>query len=404
MALHQTGVPTLVALPPAAKQGAFALRSSWAERLRKKAKQSVDVLMVAPPRGHLGGMTAVATLMTEVFPTCGITVESVFTSVAHRGESVLAKATRHARHLAEYARRLRTARPQVVWIHTCSGFSFYHASLHVLCARLLRRRVILHLHGGGFYDFLKRARPWPRAWIRRTLSLCDMLIVLSEGWRRKLREFAPRAEIHVLENAVRVPTSVPSRRKEAVSRFGFLGRLDAEKGVLDLLDAARLLATERLPIAITLAGPAGTAGDLATLTETIRERGLEGVVQIIGPVFGDQKAAFLSSCDAYVQPSHFEGMPLTVLEAFAGGLPVIATSVGALPEMIDQGREGLLVPPHQPRALAEAIRLLACNESLRSHMAAAARERARCRFGVDQFREGLRQLMRRVEPRRWRET
>ncbi|MEK7730445.1 MAG: glycosyltransferase family 4 protein, partial [Planctomycetota bacterium] len=98
---------------------------------------------------------------------------------------------------------------------------------------------------------------------------------------------------------------------------------------------------------------------------------------------------FLQWADAYVQPSRHEGMPLSLLEALAYGLAVVATRVGAVPEVIDDRLHGLLVPPGDPGQLAHAMRELATDEELREAMSRAGRDLVRRRFNVARFRKDL---------------
>ena len=122
-----------------------------------------------------------------------------------------------------------------------------------------------------------------------------------------------------------------------------------------MLDACAMLHRDEVWLELTLAGPPGSAGDDAALGRKIRTRGLNGVVRYVGTVRGAEKENLLRSADVYLQPSHNEGMPISLLEALAHGLPVIATRVGAVPEVLTHEREGLLIPPHRPDLLSARV-------------------------------------------------
>jgi glycosyltransferase involved in cell wall biosynthesis len=85
----------------------------------------------------------------------------------------------------------------------------------------------------------------------------------------------------------------------------------------------------------------------------------------------------MSACDAFALASFYEGLPVALMEALALGLPIVATSVGGVPEMITHGVEGLLVPRRDPDALSAALGLLVCDPTLRASMSAAASKTAR---------------------------
>jgi len=168
-----------------------------------------------------------------------------------------------------------------------------------------------------------------------------------------------------------------------------LARMDAWKGIDDLLDACATLRAAECPFELALAGPEGTAGDAGVLEEKIRRRGLESSVRYVGPVRGEEKTNLLRWADVCVQPSHHEGMPISLLEALAHGLPIVATSVGAVPEVIRDGVHGRLVPPHQPNRLGDALRELAEDPRRRCTMSTAAVDLARARFSLERFERDL---------------
>jgi glycosyltransferase involved in cell wall biosynthesis len=93
----------------------------------------------------------------------------------------------------------------------------------------------------------------------------------------------------------------------------------------------------------------------------------------------------LQALDIFVLPSNWEGLPNAVLEAMAAGLPVVATRVGGVPEVVVEGQTGILVPPRDPNALADALLTLLRDPNLRRRMGQAGRQRVQEYFSVDQM-------------------
>ena len=153
--------------------------------------------------------------------------------------------------------------------------------------------------------------------------------------------------------------------------------------------ACAILRGDGLAFRVVMAGPAGSAGDDASLNSKIEQLDLGGSVSYVGPLRGDAKGDLLRESHVYVQPSHHEGMPLSILEAMAHALPIIATRVGAVPEVLKDGREGILVSPRRPGMLADAMRRLIVDRALRHRMAEAARTLAVDRFSLDRFRREI---------------
>jgi glycosyltransferase involved in cell wall biosynthesis len=112
----------------------------------------------------------------------------------------------------------------------------------------------------------------------------------------------------------------------------------------------------------------------------IGELGLGGTVSLLGAWPPDDVADFVEALDVAVLSSHFEGMPLAAMEFMAAGKPVVATAVGGLPDLIGDGVHGLLVPPGDPEALAEALASLLHDPDRRAAMGRAGRERQRREF------------------------
>lgn len=341
------------------------------------------VLMIGPSPELTGGMAGVVGQMlslsydlryrTQLFP---------ITLAGESDENLADRVGRHVRQLQALTRRIRATRAAIVHVHTCSGFSFYRSAADVLLARRLGCRTVLHVHGAAFDEFYAASSTIQRAAIRWSLGAADAVVALSSGWGRELRAMAPTARVVVIENAVNAPREVPRTTDRQDCRFLLLARMDLWKGVDDLLEAGGLLHAQSVPFEVTLAGPPGTAGDADGLRGKIERAGLANVVRYVGTVRGAAKDHLLRWADAYVQPSHNEGMPLALLEAMAYGLPVVATRVGAVPEVITAGREGLLIDAHDPPALARGMRTLVENAALRARMSRAARTLATSRFSL----------------------
>ena len=169
-----------------------------------------------------------------------------------------------------------------------------------------------------------------------------------------------RERIQIISNGIEVtgrarPLHIPSA---GPVRLLYLGRLSKEKDPANMLEAVALLRLRGLDVRATLAGD----GPERTALESLRQRlGLEDVVCLAG--FVPDVMRLLAAADILVNPSRTECMPNAVLEAMWAGVPVCATDVGGLGEMIRPGTDGLLCRPSDPNALADAISELAANET-----------------------------------------
>jgi glycosyltransferase involved in cell wall biosynthesis len=123
------------------------------------------------------------------------------------------------------------------------------------------------------------------------------------------------------------------------------------------------------PVALDLVGDFLSEQDEARLVPAAGAVSIPGkAVRLVPPVSGEEKLACFERADVFVFPSHYEGMPMAVLEAMAAGLPVVATSVGGIPELVADGVNGILIAPRAPRDLSAALEKLCKDARLRSEM------------------------------------
>lgn len=175
---------------------------------------------------------------------------------------------------------------------------------------------------------------------------------------------------------------VPYRKeREATWTIGFVARLDKAKGVMVLLDAFKQIADKWPRLRLRLVGQ----GDVsAAVAERARELGIADRVEAEGYSDADIPAT-LESFRVYAFPSFHEGLPYSILEAMRAGCTIVSTSVGGIPEVLRDGLEGVLVPPRDPAALANAIDRLVSDDATSSLLGRAARARFEQNYSLEKF-------------------
>ena len=256
---------------------------------------------------------------------------------------------------------MREFQPDVVHTHTAkAGF------LGRLAARLAGVPVVVHtFHGHNFQGYFTPSMAWVFVGMERLAARwSDTIVTLTETLRRELAEtyrIARRAQITVLPLGLDLSPFVNMSRgccgfRQAwgipadVPLVGIVGRLAAVKNHALFLEAAALIHQKRPDVRFVIVGDGLTRLEVEA---HIKRLGLGAVVTLTGwqydipPVYSD--------LDVLVVSSLSEGTPVPVIEALAARCPVVATAVGGLPDMLDQGALGTLVPPEDPVALAEAV-------------------------------------------------
>ena len=221
-------------------------------------------------------------------------------------------------------------------------------------AALARTRFVVTLHGSGTagrLSDLELARRAPRL-VRAVLSRAEVVICVSEALGAMAGAHGAR-EVRVIPNGVELPDRVANEAAEA--HVLYAGRLSPEKGIEDLVEAAR-----GLPLVVAGDGP-------------LREL----VPDALGFVAHDRLEGLYDEAAVVVLPSHREGLPLAVLEAMAHARPVVATRVGGIPDLVEDGVTGLLVEPGDRAALRAALERLLADPELRRRMGREGRRRVR---------------------------
>jgi glycosyltransferase involved in cell wall biosynthesis len=283
------------------------------------------------------------------------------------------------RHIAHFA-----ARHDATVIH-CHHYSPF---VYSCIARLWNPglRIVFTEHG-RLSDAPPSAK---RRAANRLLSRAprQVVTVSADLKRHLLSEGFSSDKVSVIHNGIDVGP-LPDRHARACARrtlavsdqtlvIGTIARLDPVKDLATLIHATAALA-RHLPVALIVIGD---GDERVRLEEVTAECDAEPHVRFLG--HRDDARALLAGCDVYVNSSIHEGISLTILEAMAAGLPVIATHVGGTPEVIDDTC-GRLVPPRDPAALAAALRDLALNRGMREALGGAARQRVETRFTIERM-------------------
>jgi len=363
--------------------------------LQPPARTRKRVLFVAPaPSTFTGGPSSNTRnfMASDAFRTNDVRLVDIAPPPAPY--STVIRSIHSIRLFARLLRALVEHRPSAAYLMTGSYTGFYEKAIMALVCRALGTGTVLHLIGGGFEDFVRsspfhaRAVPW-------LLARTSVVGCVGTRWLDYVHGISPRANARLLPNPVDVAavqcvaTRARSRDDRDV-RFLFVGVMTTIKGPFDLLDAcARARGSLEGRARLTLVG---SGPSLDEVRRRIRDLGLEAFVSAPGFVSDEDKARYLAEADAFVLPSHAEGIPVALLEAMAAGLPVIATPVGAVRDAVDETC-GVLVTPQAPDELAVALVRMVEAGAKRLEMGAQAHAIVCGRYDVSVVGEALDRLL-----------
>jgi glycosyltransferase involved in cell wall biosynthesis len=244
--------------------------------------------------------------------------------------------------------------------------------------RRARPRVVYTLHNTW------RSFRWPTRLLNAVTMPLDAhdFVVSREAQASIWSPLRSRAEVVVHGIVLDEVRAARASRAEVRTEFGIsphdvvvgtVANLRANKDWPNLLAAARRAVDDGVPVQFLCVGQGPLEREVTALRD---ELDLGAHVRLLG--HRDDAVRVMAACDIFVLASYYEGLPVALMEAFALSLPVVATTVGGVPEMVTSGVEGLLVPPRDPVALAGALATLARDANRREEMGRAAQRRAQC--------------------------
>jgi glycosyltransferase involved in cell wall biosynthesis len=295
-------------------------------------------------------------------------------------------------HLARFLAQMvamRTRRAlDLVHINLASNGSTHRKMVVAGLARTLGVPYVLHLHGGDYPNFWRDDGSALSRRIRRLFAGAARIVVLGETWRKFVILRAPEVgdRVVIVPNAAAQPTLKHVGGGER-AHILFLGRLNDMKGAPQLGEA--LSRMRDLPNwRATLAGDGHVEAARAKTTEY----GLADRVDLPGWVGPDRVAELIATADILVLPSFIENLPLSIIEAMASGVAVVATPVGAVPDIVHDGETGLLVSVGDVDALTTALTRLVNDPALRLRLGAAGLALHRERLDLAPFADTMQRV------------
>jgi len=267
------------------------------------------------------------------------------------------------------------------------------ATAFALAARTRGAEPVIHAHGGKIQLWL--TTPARRFVCGLALKTPARVLAVSRDVETILADVLEPERVVLVENGVDTRVFRPSFARHNPPRVLYVGLLTERKGVLDLLSASELVRRRDIPHELWLVG--GTPDEGGRAEAEVRALA-SGRARLLGSRPHDERAVIYRSVDVFCLPSWWEGMPLSLLEAMASGLPTVASRVGEVPRIIEDGVTGLLVPPRDPDALADALGRMLTRPQQRTALGHAAYERVHEKFSLTRTVETLDTLYRELAP------
>jgi len=336
--------------------------------------QRATALLLGPRRDALSGVSTHLSLLLTSRLAQEFALIHFEVGSEGRNEGALGRAARLIVSPFRLGVAVLAHRAVIVHLNTALTVRAYWRDLaYAIVAKLCGATVLYQVHGGALPQAFCRGHRLLTAFVRATLRLPGAIIAMSVSEADAFRRFVGSTPVFAFPNGVDCAPYATLARTPSLPgvplRLLYIGRLVREKGLYELLQGLALARSQGVAAELVIAG---AGPEEARLQQAAVAHGLEGV-SFLGTVRGAAKIALLERADVFVLPSYAEGLPYALLESMAAGVPVIATRVGWIPELVADGINGLLVEPQAPQAIAIAIHTLACDREALARMSAAGR-------------------------------
>lgn len=247
----------------------------------------------------------------------------------------------------------------IVHIHVATTQSAKRKTLFLYPAKWIGKKVILHFHPSN-EKFL--FEPYNRELYRKLFLKANLILVLSEQWRRWLKEALDITEnVEVLYN----PCPKVNRRDDIREHnILFAGTIIPRKGYMDLIKAFAKIADKHKDWTVVFAGN----GEIEKAKDAAKNLNVDRQIKFLGWVSGKEKEHAFQTASIYCLASDGEGFPMGVLDAWAYGIHCVVTPVGGIPDIVSDGKNGLVFPVGDIDALSKKLEILISNEELRKNI------------------------------------
>lgn len=273
----------------------------------------------------------------------------------------------------------------VVHIHMAERTSVYREGIIARLAKLLGCKVVIHMHGANIETWYNAQSSVVKSIAAYFMNAADRVVVLGNNWVPFMEKVVNnKSKITVVYNAV--PSMLHNPYSLKSRNVVFLGMLIQRKGIEDLLKAFSVI-KDKIPHDVKLKM---YGDDKSHSIQSLIERyGLRGRAEYCGWLTNKEKPSVLRQCMLNVLPSYNEGLPMSILETMSYGIPNISTNIAAIPELINDGVNGLLVSPGDVESLQKALLNLLLNDRTRMQISENAYKSIQGNFTIEQHLKSI---------------
>lgn len=270
-------------------------------------------------------------------------------------------------------------------IHSSFGASFFRKMPFILLAHRKRIPIINHIHGSDMDDLYINAPNWKKKLISNTYNMCNAIIVLSTEQQKKIDIMKIATPKYILAN---YSTIHDERHNFGNNKVLFLGFLTELKGCYDIPRVVSWVVKKNPGVIFLLGG----VGEKEIIERKAFELGVQNNIVFLGWISGKEKEELFLNSDIFFLPSYTEAMPVSILEAMGYGLPIVASNVGGIPQLVKENQNGYLYNPGDCKGMADGIIRILNNKTLQEKLASASYTIAKTSFSKETHINNLKHI------------
>ncbi|MDD3319924.1 MAG: glycosyltransferase family 4 protein [Paludibacter sp.] len=361
-----------------------------------KKKKILFIIHYPPPvhgAANVGLQIKNSKAINEYFGTTFINL-STSKSVDEIGKGSITKLLRYISIFNQVLKNVIFNRPDLCYMSmTSKSPPFYKDAILALMVKLFNIKLVYHFHNKGVSENQNKQLD---NFLYKLVFNNSNVILLSENLYPDIKKYVDKSQVYFCPNGITDSGSIDfTENKTDTIQLLFLSNLLVAKGIFVLLEACKRLKEQNIHFNCTFVGGEGDVNTKQFQDEIDRLK-LNDCVEYIGKKFGKEKEQIFKESDIFVHPTLNDCFPLVLLEAMQFSLPVISTIEGGIPDIVEEGNTGFLIPMSNGNILAEKLEILINNKELRLKMGKAGRNKFANEFTIDKFENKMLNILKNV--------